>query len=81
MNDNASNMDHSGVSYCVFYIYTLYSHMVSILVANVYIYNLEEWLLQGSLLLCYKKLKSGTFFKTLETASIDYLNFTKFSAS
>ena len=41
MNDNASNSDHSGVSYRVFYIYT-YSHKVSILVANVYVYNLEE---------------------------------------
>ena len=71
MNDNASNSDHSGVSYRVFYIYTL-CHKVSILVANVYVYNLEEWLLRGKLLPCYKKLKSGTFFKRLEAASIEF---------
>ena len=52
--------------------FTLYSHKVSILVANVYNNNLEERLLRGSLLPCYKKLKSGTFFKRLEAASIEF---------
>ena len=65
MNDNASNSDHSDVSYCLFYIY-FYSHKVSILVANVYVYNLEEWLLRSD-----KKLKSSKFFKILEAASIE----------
>ena len=45
---------------------------VSILVANVYVYNLEECLSRDSLLPCYKKLKSGTFFKRLEAASIEF---------
>ena len=53
-------------------IYTLYSLKVSILVANVYVYNLEKWLLRGSLIPCYKKLKSSTFFKRLEAASIEF---------
>ena len=52
-------------------IFTLYSHKVSILVLNVCVYNLEEWLLRGSLLPCYKKLKSRIFFKRLEAASIE----------
>ena len=58
VNDNASKSDHSGVSYR-YSIFTLYSHKVSILEANVYVYNLEECLLRGLLLLCYKKLKSS----------------------
>ena len=73
MNDNASNSDHSGVQYnTVFSISTLNCHKVSILVANVYLYNLKEWLLRGSLLPCYKKLKSRTFFKRLEAFSIEF---------
>ena len=43
------------VYHTAYSIFTLYSHKVSILVANVYVYNLEEWLLRGSLLPCYKK--------------------------
>ena len=69
VNDSASNSDHSGVSYRVF---TLYSHKVSILVANVYVNNLEEWLLPGALLPCYKKPKSCSFFKRLEALSIEF---------
>ena len=57
--------------------FTLYSHMVSILVANVYVNNLEEWLLRGSLLPCYKKLKNSKFSKRLEDASIEF-DFDKF---
>ena len=53
-------------------IFTLYSHKVSILVANVYVNNLEEWLLRGSLLQCYKKLKNCKFTKRLEAASIEF---------
>ena len=64
------------VYHTAYSIFTLYSHKVSILVANVYFYNLEEWLLRGglrgSLLPCYKKLKIGTFFKRLEAASIEF---------
>ena len=43
-------------------IFTLYSHKVSILVANLYVNNLEEWLLRGSLLPCYKKAEKQQFF-------------------
>ena len=50
-------------------IFTLNSHKVSILVANVYVNNIEEWLLQGSLLPCYKKRKNCKFSKRLEAAS------------
>ena len=53
-------------------IFTLYSHKVSILVANVYVYNLEERLLRESLLLCYKKLKSSKCFKRSEAALIEF---------
>ena len=51
-------------------IFKLYSHKVSILVANVYVMvnNLEDWLLQGVLLPCYKKLKNSTVSKILEAA-------------
>ena len=69
MNDNASNIRMYHTAYSI---YTLYSHKVSILEANVYVYNLKEWLLQGLLLPCYKKLKSRTFFKRLEAASIEF---------
>ena len=60
------------VYHTAYSIFTLYSHKVSILVANVYVYNLEEWLLRGSLLPCYNKLKSHTFSKRLEAASIEF---------
>ena len=59
-------------------IFTLYSHKVSILVANVYVNNLEEWLLRGSLLLCYKKLKNCKFSKRLEATSIEFDFYFKF---
>ena len=36
------------VYHTAYSIFTLYSHKVSILVANVYVNNLEEWLLRGS---------------------------------
>ena len=42
------------------------------IVANVYVYYTEEWLLQGSLLPCYKILKNGKFSKRLETASVEF---------
>ena len=58
-------------------IFTLYSHKVFIKVANVYGNNLEEWLLRGSLLPCYKKLKNSKFSKRLEAASIEF-DFDKF---
>ena len=58
-------------------IFTLYSHKVSILVAIVYVTNLGEWLLRGSLLPCYKKLKDCKFSKRLEAASIEF-DFYKF---
>ena len=45
--------------------------MVSILVANVYINSLEEWLLWGLLHPCYKKLKNSKFSKRLEAVSIE----------
>ena len=60
------------VYHTAYSIFTLYSHKVSIIVVNVYAYNLEEWLLRGSLLPCYKKLKSGTCFKRLVAASIEF---------
>ena len=60
------------VYHTAYSIFTLYSDNVSIYVANVYVYNLEEKLLRGSLLPCYKKLKSHTFFKRLEAASIEF---------
>ena len=69
MNANGSNSEHS--------IFTLYSHKVSILVANVYINNLEDWLLPGSLLPCYKKLKNCKFSTRLEAAFIEF-DFYKF---
>ena len=53
-------------------IFTLYSHKVSILVANIYVNNLEEWLLRGSLLPCYKKLRNSQISKGLEAASIEF---------
>ena len=65
MNDNDSNSDYR-VYYTPNSIFTLYSHKVSIIVANVYVNNLEEWLLRGSLLPCYKKLKNSKFSKRLE---------------
>ena len=40
---------------------THFSHMVSTLVANVYVNNLGERLLRESLLPCYKKLKKQIF--------------------
>ena len=66
MEDNASNSNHSGIS-----LFTLSSHMIPILVANVYVNNLEEWLLQGSLLLCCKKMKNSKISTRLEAASIE----------
>ena len=54
------------------FIFTLYSHKISILVANVYVNNLEEWLLRGSLLPCYKKLKNCKFSMRLEAAAIEF---------
>ena len=68
------------VYHTAYSIFTLYSHKVSILVANVYVYNLEEWLLGGSLLPCYKKLKSRAFSRDLRLPQLN-LNFTKSSAS
>ena len=70
MNDYASNSDHSGIL-LLRHIFTHFSHIVSILEANVYINNLDEWLLWGLLLPCYKNLKNSTFSKRLETASIE----------
>ena len=35
------------VYHTAFSIFTLYSHKVFISVENVYVYNLEEWLLRG----------------------------------
>ena len=61
-------------------IFTLYSHKVSILVANVYVNNLEEWLLWGSLLPCYKKLKTANFLRDWKLPQLN-LTFTKFSVS
>ena len=46
--------------------------MVSILVAIFYVNNLEEWLLQGVLLPCYKKLLNSTFPKRLEAALAEF---------
>ena len=60
------------VYHTAYSIFTLYSHKVSVFVANIYVYNLEEWLLRGSLLPCYKRLKSSIFFKRLEAASIAF---------
>ena len=60
------------VYHTAYSIFTLCRHKVSILVANVYVNNLEKWLLRCSLLPCYKKLKSGTFFNRLEAASIEF---------
>ena len=76
MNDNDLNSDHLGILYREFYIYT-FSHKVSILVANVYVNSLEEWLLRGPLLPCYKKLKNSKLSKRLEAASIEF-DFYKF---
>ena len=61
-------------------IFTLYSHKVSIFVANVYVNNLEEWLLRGSLFPCYKKLKNSKFSKRLEAAQLN-LTLTNLSVS
>ena len=60
------------VYHTAYSIITLYRHKVSILVANVYINDLEEWLLGGSLLPCYKKLKSSKFSKSLEAVSFEF---------
>ena len=68
------------VYHTAYSIFTLYSHKVSIFVANVYVYNLEEWLLRGKLLPCYKKLKSSTFSRDWRLPQLN-LNFRKFSAS
>ena len=70
MDDNASNSGHSGYIITAYSIFTLSCHMVSILLANVYVNNIEEWLLRGSLLLCYKMLKNSKISKKLETGSI-----------
>ena len=40
--------------------------MFMILVADVYVYSLVEWLLWQSLLPCYKKQENGNFTKRLE---------------
>ena len=45
-------------------------HVVTILMVNVYVYSLEEWLLKHSRLPCDKKLKHVTFTKRLEAAII-----------
>ena len=68
------------VYHTAYSIFTLYSHKVSILVANVYVYNLDEWLLRGSLLPCYKKLKATLFSRDWRLPQLN-LNFTKFSPS
>ena len=60
------------VYYIAYSIFTLYSHMVSILVANIYVNSLEVWLLRESLLPCYKKLKNSKRFKRLDAASIEF---------
>ena len=70
MNDKASNSDHSGIS--LPRILTLPYHMVSILVATVYVNSLVELLLRGLLLPCYKKLKNSKFSMRLEAASIKF---------
>ena len=77
MNANDSQSDHSGILYTASSIFTLYSLKVSILVPNIYVNNLEERLLRGSLLPCYIKLKNCKFSKKLETASIEF-DFYKF---
>ena len=63
------------VYHTAYSIFTLNSHKFSFLVANVYVDNLEEWLLRGSFLPCYKKLKSRTFFKRFEAAAIEFENY------
>ena len=60
VNDNAANSDHSGKAL---------HHIVSILVVNVYVNSLEEWLLRGSFLPCYKKLKGRKVSKGLKAVS------------
>ena len=71
MNDNDSTQTVTiRVYHTANSIFTLYSHKVSILVANVYVNNLEEWLLRGLLLPCYKKLENSKISKRLEAASI-----------
>ena len=43
--------------------------VVTILVANVYVYTLEKWLLRQSLLPCYKKAQNVKFTKRLEATT------------
>ena len=47
VNDNASNSDHLGMSLPRIIYLLSFSHMVASLVANVYVNNCVEWLLQG----------------------------------
>ena len=79
MNANDSNSDHSCISYREFYIYTLMSQG-SILVANVYANKVGEWLLRGSLLPCYKKLKTANFPRDWRLPQFN-LTFKNFSVS
>ena len=50
----------------------LNKYTITTLVANFYVYSLEERLLQQSLLPCYKKLKRVKFTKIVEAATKDW---------
>ena len=50
--------------------------MGTILVANVYVYSLEKWMLRQSLLPCYEKLKNVKFTKRIGAAT-KYLSICK----
>ena len=46
--------------------------MVTILVANVYVYSLEKWLLRQFFSPCYKKQKNVKFTKRVEVVTKDF---------
>ena len=68
MNGYTLNSNHSSIALPL-YLYTLTDHVLTILVANVYVDSLEKWLLRQLLLLCYKKLKNVKFTKRLQATT------------
>ena len=61
-------------------IFTLYSHKVSILVANIYVNNLEEWLLRDNYSRVTKSRKTANFPRDWRLPKLNW-TFTNFSVS
>ena len=62
MNDNAPNSDHSS-EHTAHSIFTLYSHKVSILIANVYVSKPWRMAVTGLITPVLQKAEKPRFFK------------------